>query len=75
MRKLDFIFISLSSHIALLIYFSPEEVNAVLTGKSGLKYVGSDIDALKSVASAAKKRSLADFTEVRFFMLSLQYMI
>uniref|UniRef100_A0A915KFA9 PCI domain-containing protein n=1 Tax=Romanomermis culicivorax TaxID=13658 RepID=A0A915KFA9_ROMCU len=42
---------------------SPDEVTALITGKIGLKYVGKDVEALKVVAAAAKKRSLADFTE------------
>ena len=40
---------------------SPDEVNALLAGKLALKYSGSDLEAMRAVASAAKKRSLADF--------------
>ena len=32
-------------------------------GKLALKYVGKDIDALKAIAKASHKRSLADFQE------------
>ncbi|CAD5117299.1 DgyrCDS6086 [Dimorphilus gyrociliatus] len=38
-----------------------EEVQAMVSGKLGLKYEGPEIDAMKSIAEAAKKRSLADF--------------
>lgn len=41
----------------------PEDINGILSGKIGLKYVGPDIEALKAVAGAAKKRSLAEFNE------------
>ncbi|KAK6060260.1 PCI domain protein [Cooperia oncophora] len=39
----------------------PDDVNTLLTGKLALKYSGSDLDAMRAIAAAAKKRSLADF--------------
>uniref|UniRef100_A0A0N5AB68 PCI domain-containing protein n=1 Tax=Syphacia muris TaxID=451379 RepID=A0A0N5AB68_9BILA len=39
----------------------PDEVNVILSGKLALKYSGSDLDSMKAIAEAAKKRSLADF--------------
>uniref|UniRef100_A0A8C5HP58 26S proteasome non-ATPase regulatory subunit 11B n=1 Tax=Gouania willdenowi TaxID=441366 RepID=A0A8C5HP58_GOUWI len=39
----------------------PEEVQALISGKLGLRYTGRQTDALKSVAQACKNRSLADF--------------
>nr|MBE5727060.1 regulatory particle non-ATPase 6 [Cucujiformia] len=40
---------------------SPEEVQQIVSGKLAIKYAGKDIDAMKAVASASHKRSLADF--------------
>nr|NVI77732.1 regulatory particle non-ATPase 6 [Cucujiformia] len=40
---------------------SPEEVNQIVSGKLSIKYAGRDIDAMKAVAQASHKRSLADF--------------
>lgn len=42
---------------------TPEDVQHIVSGKLALKYSGSDIDAMKSVAKASHKRSLADFQE------------
>uniref|UniRef100_A0A8D8M0I9 26S proteasome non-ATPase regulatory subunit 11 n=1 Tax=Cacopsylla melanoneura TaxID=428564 RepID=A0A8D8M0I9_9HEMI len=40
---------------------TPEDVNQILSGKLMLKYNGKDIEAMKEVAQASHKRSLADF--------------
>nr|NVI77805.1 regulatory particle non-ATPase 6 [Cucujiformia] len=40
---------------------SPEEVQQIVSGKLAIKYAGKDIDAMKAVALASHKRSLADF--------------
>lgn len=42
----------------------PEEVNRINAHKNAVKYQGTNIDAILAVGSAAKKRSLKDFTEV-----------
>lgn len=39
----------------------PDEVNTILSHKHATKYSGPDIEAMKAIATAAKKRSLADF--------------
>jgi 26S proteasome regulatory subunit N6 len=48
------------------IYSSPDDVNALMSVKLALKYSGRDVDAIKAVAQASKKRSLADFQQVKF---------
>uniref|UniRef100_A0A8C1XGW4 Proteasome 26S subunit, non-ATPase 11a n=1 Tax=Cyprinus carpio TaxID=7962 RepID=A0A8C1XGW4_CYPCA len=40
---------------------SPEDVQALISGKLALRYAGRQTDALKCVALASKNRSLADF--------------
>lgn len=40
------------------------DVASIISSKAGLKYAGSEVDALKSVAKAYQSRSLADFQEV-----------
>jgi 26S proteasome regulatory subunit N6 len=42
----------------------PDDVNALMSVKIALKYSGRDVEALKAVAQASKKRSLADFQQV-----------
>jgi 26S proteasome regulatory subunit N6 len=40
------------------------DVSSIISSKAGLKYAGSEVDALKAVAKAYKSRSLGDFQEV-----------
>jgi 26S proteasome regulatory subunit N6 len=42
---------------------SPEDVQHIVSGKLAFKHAGQDIDAMKAVAQAAHKRSLADFQQ------------
>ncbi len=44
--------------------FRPDDVNALMSVKLALKYSGRDVEAMKAVAQASKKRSLADFQQV-----------
>jgi len=41
----------------------PEDVQHIVSAKLALKYTGADMSAMKSVAKASHKRSLADFQE------------
>lgn len=43
---------------------SPEDVQQIVSGKLAIKYAGPDIEAMKAVAQASHKRSLADFQQV-----------
>lgn len=52
------------SGILQIMLDSPEEVSTILSAKLALKYSGLDLDAMRAVAEAAKKRSLADFNAV-----------
>merc|ERR1712179_776150 len=40
---------------------TPDDVNNIVAGKLALRYSGSHVEAMKSIASASSKRSLADF--------------
>ncbi|XP_018326202.1 26S proteasome non-ATPase regulatory subunit 11 isoform X2 [Agrilus planipennis] len=40
---------------------NPEDVQQIVSGKLAIKYAGKDVDAMKAVAQASHKRSLADF--------------
>lgn len=45
-------------------FYSPDDVQSIISGKLALRYAGSNIEALKSIASASKNRSLSEFKEV-----------
>lgn len=38
-----------------------DDINGLITGKLALKYAGREIESMKAIATASKKRSLADF--------------
>ncbi|XP_037945934.1 26S proteasome non-ATPase regulatory subunit 11 isoform X2 [Teleopsis dalmanni] len=40
-----------------------DDVNQIVSGKLAITYAGRDIDAMKSIAEASHKRSLADFQQ------------
>lgn len=48
-------------------HFRPDDVNALMSVKLALKYSGRQVEAMKAVAQASKKRSLADFQQVNKF--------
>ncbi|GBM21345.1 26S proteasome non-ATPase regulatory subunit 11 [Araneus ventricosus] len=41
----------------------PDDVTSLTMGKLALKYAGIDVDAMKAIAAASSKRSLAEFQE------------
>lgn len=52
---------------------NPDDVQHIVSGKLAIKYAGRDIDAMKSVAQASHKRSLADFQQtVKLFKHELE---
>lgn len=42
---------------------SSDEVNAIITGKAGIRHAGEAMDAMRAVAAAHQKRSLKAFEE------------
>lgn len=46
------------------IFYRPDEVHSIIMGRLVLKYAGPEIDAMKSIAEASRKRSMADFQTV-----------
>ncbi|CAL1300716.1 unnamed protein product [Larinioides sclopetarius] len=42
----------------------PDDVTSLTMGKLAMKYAGIDVDAMKAIAAANSKRSLAEFQEV-----------
>jgi hypothetical protein len=63
-------FTIISFKVLRLFLFRPDEVPSIISGKLALKYHGTDLDAMQAIATAAKKRSLADFNLVCFLILS-----
>lgn len=51
-------------YISIYWIFRPDDVNALMSVKLALKYGGRDVEAMKAIAQASKKRSLADFQQV-----------
>jgi len=46
------------------VIYSADEVHSIVSGKLALKYVGDEVDAMKEIAQASHKRSLAQFESV-----------
>ncbi|XP_033113055.1 26S proteasome non-ATPase regulatory subunit 11-like [Anneissia japonica] len=40
---------------------SPEDVQSIVSGKLALRYAGSNVEAMKSIATASQNRSLSEF--------------
>lgn len=56
--------LSLQTLICIYWIFSPDVVQSILSGKLALRYAGREAEALKAIAQAAIKRSLAQFQQV-----------
>ena len=54
--------------IFLFSFFRSDEVQAIVSGKLALKYSGPAVEAMKSIAQASHKRSLADFQKVFIYL-------
>jgi hypothetical protein len=50
-----------------------DEVGSILVGKTTMKYTGAGTEAMSALASAAKKRSLAEFNQASLPCLSWTY--
>lgn len=48
----------------IFMYSRPDEVHSIIMGRLVLKYAGPEIDAMKAIAQASHKRSMADFQAV-----------
>ncbi len=46
-------------------HFSPDDVQSIVSGKLALRYSGPNVEAMKNIAQASQKRSLADFQKVK----------
>lgn len=49
--------------LSKIMLHSPEDVQSIIMGKLALRYSGKEVDAMKAVAQASHRRSLADFQE------------
>nr|MBE5727085.1 regulatory particle non-ATPase 6 [Cucujiformia] len=49
--------------LSKIMLHTPEDVQQIVSGKLAIKYAGKDIEAMKTVAQASHKRSLADFMQ------------
>jgi len=47
--------------LSKIMLHTPEDVTAITNGKTAMRYLGSEVDAMRSVAKAAKNRSLKEF--------------
>ncbi|EEC17902.1 26S proteasome subunit S9, putative [Ixodes scapularis] len=51
----------------------PEEVQSLVVGKLALRHAGPQLEAMKSVARASHRRSLADFEQASLFSYALHF--
>ena len=51
-------------NVLYLFLISPEDVQSIVSGKLALRYAGTQIDAMKSIAAASQHRSLLECQDV-----------
>lgn len=50
-----------------MFFSSADDVHSIVSGKIALRYSGPNVDAMKQIAQASQKRSLADFQKVSLY--------
>ncbi len=62
----------INARFSLAFFFSPDDVQSIVSGKLALRYSGRHVEAMKDIAQASQKRSLADFQKVPRKVLTIE---